>query len=524
LIPVAPAAAAGDTPGTLPATDAPVQPPAPKPPVKAPVKPVKPVVVVDTADVSVKVTGVKVAIGGKAKTATITVTNNTPKSWARTVSVDIQATSNDDPSQLDGPNPIGAADKACKSDGQKVGHFTCTLGSIAGGQKRDLQFVYGTKPVNDPKLPVTVHPNAATITAAVSATSVDPTPKNNAATGVVDITPSGADLAVNVPDTSVALPGGTATTLSQISNLGTSDASGVLASFKAPSGTTFKSVALKATDGTFSVPCKLTSKVGATCTIGALQADHFVTAQIVLNVSPSVPSAVTLAGGVGAVFGSSTAAMRAQLQAPKTSSKVQQRSISSSAAPSTSEDPSDNSDTYGVPISDLLKADLGVTATKVTSKLNSAGTFTVKLTNHGPYTAKDVYVDVTIPENTGYAAVSAVCKHIDPQPVTLRCTYASTLASGKSVTFPIKIQTHDTAPGTGGKVVVHGKVADTVAKNNSAALTVTVPTADNASNTSNTGTLPVTGSQTGLFAAVGGILVLLGGAITLVTRRRRTTV
>lgn len=514
LVPLGPAAAADTIPA--PAADPTPTPstPAAKPPPKVTVP--KAAAPIASADLGVAVTGVKVSQGSQGKPFIVTVTNNSAKpNVAKSVVVDVQATSVDNPVQLLGPN---AGSTTCKADELKVGHFVCTIGDLGPKQKRNLQFVYGPKPDAKP------HNNAATITASVKSSTPDPNPKNNEATGRVDIVAGGIDLGTVIPDTNVTDIGGVATTVAEIRNTGSADAKDVTFSVRAPGKSKIKAVNLLGTDGRFSVPCKVTGPTGATCTVGELKGNFLAKAQIQLTVDANVNPGDVLTGGMGGVAGKLKAMQSlAKQQGSDTTvdSKVKQKQISSTAAAETSDDPSDNGDAYSIPISDKVKADLHVTLTKVTGKAKSNVTVNGKVSNHGPSAASGLYVDVTIPTDTGYAAIPSACKHRGDNPRVLRCTFnGGKLAANKSFTFQLKVQVHDTKPGTDGSAVVRGNVADPVAKNNSAAMVIGLATADNASNT-NGGKLPNTGSNAALFAFGGAALLLLGGALVLSTRRRR---
>ncbi|WP_163508359.1 LPXTG cell wall anchor domain-containing protein [Fodinicola acaciae] len=512
LMPLTPVAAAD----TLPAPADPSATPSP-PASKAPPKTL-PKAAATPADLSVAVTGLKVAQGSNGKPFIVTVKNNSNKpSVAKSVVVDVQATALDNPSQLNGPDP---ASKTCVADEVKTGHFTCTIGDLGPQQKRNLQFIYAPK---GGALPHT----AGTITASAKSGTPDPNQKNNEATGQVDIVPGGIDLGTVIPDTNVTDVGGTATTVAEIRNTGTADAKNVTFSVRAPAKSTIKAVNLKGTDGQFSVPCKKTSSIGATCTVGDLQANFLATAQVQLTVSGSVNPGDVLTGGQGGVKGELKAA-EAQTFAKKqddtpAKSRVLTKRISSSAAAATSDDPSDNGDTYSIPISAKAKADLEVKLTKVTGAPKSDVVVKGTVSNHGPSAASGLYVDVTIPSDTGYAAIPSSCKHRGDNPRTLRCAFnGGTLAAYKSFGFQVKVQLHDTKPGQDGSAVVNANVADPVDKNNSVAMVIGQTTASNASNTNNGGTLPKTGERTGLIAFGGAALLLLGGALTLTARRRRT--
>ncbi|GAA1655557.1 hypothetical protein GCM10009765_00900 [Fodinicola feengrottensis] len=524
LIPLGPASAAGDTPtgptpvvtvappGSTPASSAPKAPPVAKPPAKAPKSAAA---AGDEADVSVAITGTKIALGSQSKPFVVTVTNNSSTVTTRSATVDVQATTVDQPQQLSGLQAISAT---CKKDPKDAGHFTCAIGDIGPGQKRALQFQYSLDKT------AVVHDNTASITAKVqTASPPDPNLSNNTATAQVDIVPAGIDLGVSIPDTSVAFPGGTATTYAQIRNDGAADATGVSFSVRSPDGTGIHGVALMDTSGGYGVKCTTTSHTGATCSIGGLQAHHYVTARIILDVTEFAASSSTITGGVGSVTGIAPSSMQALAKNnAKANDKILQRKATAKAT-SAVDDPSDNSDSFAVPITDLPKADLGVTATAVSgAKVGDTVTINANVANHGPNLAAGIYVMITVPSNTGFAAISQVCQHTS-NARTIKCVYSDTLGADKSVDFPIKVKVHGT-PGSDGSLTVHGSAVDLSSANNSASLSIALDTATatTAANASNTGTLPVTGDKVGLYAFGGALLLLMGGALTITARRRRS--
>ncbi|WP_163569011.1 LPXTG cell wall anchor domain-containing protein [Fodinicola feengrottensis] len=254
-----------------------------------------------------------------------------------------------------------------------------------------------------------------------------------------------------------------------------------------------------------------------------LQAHHYVTARIILDVTEFAASSSTITGGVGSVTGIAPSSMQALAKNnAKANDKILQRKATAKAT-SAVDDPSDNSDSFAVPITDLPKADLGVTATAVSgAKVGDTVTINANVANHGPNLAAGIYVMITVPSNTGFAAISQVCQHTSNARRSSASTRTHWARTSRSTSRSRSRCTG--TPGSDGSLTVHGSAVDLSSANNSASLSIALDTATatTAANASNTGTLPVTGDKVGLYAFGGALLLLMGGALTITARRRRS--
>jgi hypothetical protein len=173
-------------------------------------------------------------------------------------------------------------------------------------------------------------------------------------------------------------------------------------------------------------------------------------------------------------------------------------------------DATDDSDTFVATTTEPL-VDLVVTAPKV--KVDG-DTITVPFTvgSRGPSTATEVAVAITAPTGTTFAAVPAGCTTEGTR--VMICPVADTLAPNRSLARSFQLRVTGTAVGNDGSIAVASAETDPRQSNDSVRITVEAAPA------LTQGRLPVTGTQWGAVAGTGAALLLLGGALTLIARRR----
>jgi uncharacterized repeat protein (TIGR01451 family) len=211
-----------------------------------------------TTDVSVSKTGPASAIPGQQVSFTVTVTNLGPAAAAN-VTVNDPAT----PGLTFVSNSGGCASA-----------YPCSLGTLANGATVGITSTYSI-PSNAT--------GSVSNTATVSTTTPESNASNNSSTANVSLTPQ-ANLSVSKGGPSSAIPGSNVTYTITLSNLGPSDAAGVVLSDPTPSGLTFVSAS---GSGCTNFPC----------TIGALPAGQ----------TRTVQATYTVTGASGSVTNTATA-------------------------------------------------------------------------------------------------------------------------------------------------------------------------------------------------------------------------
>lgn len=283
-----------------------------------------------SADLSVAVTGTSVPVGSKGKPFTVIATNKSSSVLARTVTVTVSASATK-PGELLGPTPY---EKACKS--VTAGRFACAAGDLRPGTSVKFSFSYAAAQGVQP------HDDAGTVSASVGALTPDPSQSNNSAQARIDIVSGGSDLSVRIPDVAPVAPGATGRTIATIGNYGSADAGGVRFRVRAPDGSALAGVALRASNGGYSLKCPVNAEgTAATCTVGMLRAGNYASAQITVAVPSGAEHSTTLSGGSGTADQAKTTPYASR------ATPVWQRPLVGAAT----DDPSDDSDTYVCPVS-----------------------------------------------------------------------------------------------------------------------------------------------------------------------------
>jgi uncharacterized repeat protein (TIGR01451 family) len=348
---------------------------------------------------------------------TITVTNNGP-SDARAVTVD-------------DPAPAGVTMTSASST---IGACTvgagasCTLGTLPAGASATMTVVGDVTPAAADGSSIT---NVAT----VATTTTDTNSANNSATSV---TPVVASVSLEFTKTAAPNPVIAGTPLVYTlaaTNVGPSNATGVLITDAAPPGVTFTGQTPSAGS------CAGSNAIQVTCAIGGLPAGATAVVTITATVDPA-----SLATEI-----------------------INTASIDS--AQTTAQNASFSNDV-------LQQADISIDKTALTSSAVAGQTATWRLTigNAGPSVANGISVTDLLPAGMSATAFSASAGTSCSGTTTVTCNAAS-LAVGGTIVVDVAVS------------MARGMVAGPVA--NSASVTATTPLDPTASNNSSTGTLTV---------------------------------
>jgi uncharacterized repeat protein (TIGR01451 family) len=269
-----------------------------------------------------------------------------------------------------------------------------------------------------------------TSTAVVGATNTNPNPSNNTASASVLVTKPFADLALTMIVQPVSLPvNGKATFSMSITNHGPDQALGVTVTNFLPAGLSF----LSGTASQGSV-----SPGGTLVSLGTMLAGAGATATLVL--SPTVVGTSTLTSTVG-------------LDPSET-------------------DPIETNNTASASINALPAADLGVSVVASPSPAISGGnlTYVVTVTNAGPSTATNVFMNQTLPASAPFISTSQPTNVVDIGGL-VTWTIPGTMPSGASQTLTNTVQTPTLIVGVASNVLVStfsvaGQPADPNTNNN----------------------------------------------------------
>ena len=336
-------------------------------------------IVLPAADMVItKTDGVASITAGTSTTYTITLTNGGPSTEPAGVVVS-------------DPIPAGTTGTETEPDcAIAAGTFTCTTTApIAPGNSVSYQLTLNVP--SSYASPTLV--NTATITFTPIA-ETDPT--NNAATDTDTVT-SAADLAItktDLPDPVVA--GNNVTYTLTVTNLGPSDAAGVVATDTLPGSVTF--VSATPSQGS----CAQAAGV-VTCPLGTIASGA--TATIAIVVTTTIDGLIT-----------DTAVVSASTPDPVPANNTASQSTTVTAS-----------------------ADLAITKTDGVASI-SAGTsttYTITVTNNGPSTEPaGVVITDTIPAGTTGSESEADCSIAAP---TFSCVTSGVLAAGASVSYQLTV-------------------------------------------------------------------------------------
>jgi uncharacterized repeat protein (TIGR01451 family)/LPXTG-motif cell wall-anchored protein len=181
----------------------------------------------------------------------------------------------------------------------------------------------------------------------------------------------------------------------------------------------------------------------------------------------------------------------------------------SSTTPTT--DPSTATDTTTNVVVPVAELEATKTASTDQAKIGDTITYTVTVTNNGPGDAGNVVVI----EDNAVGAVTFVSSSpsIGSVDDATGIWTIGSLAVGEIATNTITARAAEAGTAIN-SVFAESDNPDNYGDNNTASATVTVEGDD--------GGLPVTGSDAGRFLGIGGIALLLGGVMALVSRRKTT--
>ncbi|WKU03090.1 cell wall anchor protein [Micromonospora sp. HUAS LYJ1] len=205
-----------------------------------------------------------------------------------------------------------------------------------------------------------------------------------------------------------------------------------------------------------------------------------------------------------------------------------------SRTPQTDVDPADNTTTIGLAVTGDQRADLAADEVRVTARVGATVPVTVGYTNRGPASSSNggqsffTIVRMTVPTGVTAVRAPANCTDADgpheeygqPGARAYECYQYDVIPRGGRVALPFSFRIDRAGTLTGRVELYHGStgLADLDPRNDTAKILVN---AGSGGQGGADGTLPITGSPTGLLASVGGLLLLAGVGSYLVARHRR---
>jgi LPXTG-motif cell wall-anchored protein len=214
-----------------------------------------------------------------------------------------------------------------------------------------------------------------------------------------------------------------------------------------------------------------------------------------------------------------------------------------SANPAREVEPADNDTTFQI-ATGANPADLAVTAGKATGKVGDTVDVKIDVKNQGPADAPSWRAELTAPAGTKFVGTTdAWCGKASPaKPVSkLVCDHPALLPVSAGpykagVSFTAKVKILSANVGGDGLVAVSQPGTEKNAADNKARIQIDVPGAGDGGGAGGpavggaaggggaapaSGGLPVTGSQVALIATAGGIALLVGVLLFVLTKRRR---
>jgi uncharacterized repeat protein (TIGR01451 family) len=425
------------------------------------------------ADLALRKTGPASAVAGSEITYTVEVDNAGPSD-----AVDVSVTDTL-PAGVGVVSADGTGWACTISGGVSV---TCTRSALVAGTSAPVISIVVTAPAQAGSLL-----NAAS----VASTTADPDPSDNVDTVTTTVTAS-ADLALTKTGPPTVDAGGAITYLLGVTNAGPSDAVGLTVLDSLPAGVAFVSA------GGPGWTCTNVGDVSVSCDLPALA---------VGTSAPTITVVVT---------------------APNGSATLENLAVVDSATPDPA--PADNEATASTQVAG--SADLSLVKSGPTNVIaRDAVTYTLVVSNAGPDEAIAVEVDDTLPPGVLFVSATGegwTC--VNQGDVGVSCSRGS-LADGATAP-PITVVVR--APATAGPMVntaaVTSSTADpTPGDNSSSVPTVVVPGGggdggddgdDGNGGGDNPGDLPQTGAVVGRDATLAVLLLILGFALVLVSRRR----
>ncbi|WP_240669794.1 LPXTG cell wall anchor domain-containing protein [Actinoplanes solisilvae] len=172
----------------------------------------------------------------------------------------------------------------------------------------------------------------------------------------------------------------------------------------------------------------------------------------------------------------------------------------------------------------------------ITGKVGDTVNLNYEIVNHGPADGGGPGVTITAPTGTVLLPTEDWCwtegteHELKPESAVLRCNFESffpTVASGYGILKPTVRLKIKSTPGTDGTIKVsadHGTGMESNPANNTARIVFAAGSGDSAGpgdSGGQGGSLPITGTPTGLIAGLGAGILALGLAALVVMRRRR---
>lgn len=456
--------------------------------------------VAPSADLTVNLPGPKVALHAESKAIRIDVTNLGPD-----VAADAKLTI-----ETKNLSPMVTVETPGDTDGcTSAAHkIVCPLGDIAGsGHGPTLGVIVAPVPEDpDHHIPAPVVGPVGTLTVEVSSDIDDSDPLNNTRSVTLELVDNTADPVAYGSDTTLH-PGETGSLIYTVLNDGGVDTESVVdVSVRLPSYVTF---ADPIGSGNFTRCDVMDHRSGIVCHHDAIAGGSRAPAVGLLNVTlaANAPGPVSLAGGAitGVAVSGSVPLSAASV---KKSGGGGGTSFAPAAKGLTDKDAKPGDDTFDFTVFTTENpADLAVSAAAASGHLGETVTVPVTTTDKGPADSPKTTVTITAP--TGTEIVNAPgCSVITPGKV-VSCLRALTIDVAGTVSVKFKIVA--ATAGADGTAVVGGSLTDPDTGNNTAAITITVVP----------GGLPVTGARAGLIGGVGLAVVVLGGLLFAVARRRR---
>ncbi|HEY0358022.1 MAG TPA: hypothetical protein VGD11_05540 [Mycobacteriales bacterium] len=454
-----------------------------------------------TGDVAVTLRGTTVTTGAEYKFLQVIATNRGTEP-AKDVVVDITI------APAAGPDRIELKATAEELDCVATGpdSMRCELGDLPAGTKVTVGVPYG------PVAGATPNPNAGTVTATVSTSSADTDSVNDTAGGTLAIVAPASDVLVVADDILDAVPGKVAVTDVAVANFGPQPTGPAEITVAVPTGTTIVRDlpgCVTAADHR-SLSCRYDSLSSAY--VDPDNAVDFL--EISVRVDASLVGPRTLTGGTAVVRDPAVRTVAAAGPV-RTAALRQPGGAARLAALAGDADESDNNDTFVATVAPVANLVVTTGAVRVVGKTATVP-FTVR--NTGPAVATNVYVEITAPTGTAFARIPADCTRSGR---VLRCDLADQLAAGSSVAGSVAFTVTGTSVGRNGSIVAGSDAVDPARADNTATIAVPVPAGSGPQGTLAQGRLPVTGPRSGPAAGTGAALLILGGALVLLARRRR---
>lgn len=397
--------------------------------------------------------------------------------------------------------------------------FTCKLGSLVPGQHEN-----GFSPFDVTSIKVKAEgvrrPEigpAGSFTVEVKSSTPDPNPENNKKQTVpVKVVPKDIDLFTFVEDVTDdggrVKPGAKAPLPFAVFNFGTRTAHHVAVRITLPPFVTFP-----ANENVRQ--CRYESnRTAATCEFrrilkngGGVVFDPLLNVQV----AKDAPGPVALTGGIIDGVGDEDANAETPVNpaAAPVSPDATDRALvapaaakQQKAAQANAASPSKDLGGFSV-FTAANPADLAITGGSGHGTVGSTVAIAVKVKNNGPASSPHTTVKVTAPTGTELVGMPVGCVFETAGKVG-KCT--GPLAAGADATGVFSFKITAGTVGTNGKADISGTLADPVASNNSAAITITVDSG-----------LPVTGAKVSAIAGAGVAVLLVGIGLFVIARRRR---